>query len=119
MKEKLINYGGQALIEGILMRGKKSYSLAVRVPSGEIVVKNGKLKGIYQNKFFKLPFLRGLVLLWDSLGLGIKALTESANMQSDEKERIEGATLYATVTISLIAGIVIFFLIPAGMGWLT
>jgi uncharacterized protein YqhQ len=119
MKEKLINYGGQALIEGVLMRGKRSCAFAVRVPGGEIVVKKEKLTGIYKQKIFNLPFLRGLIMLWDSLGLGMRALTESANMQSGEGEKIEGATLFFTVALSLVAGVGIFFIIPAAMGWLT
>ncbi len=119
MKEKLVNYGGQALIEGVLMRGKKSCSYAVRVPGGNIVIKKEKLIGIYNQKVFKLPFLRGVILLWDSLGLGTRALTESANLQSADGEKIEGSTLFITVAISLLAGVGIFFVIPAAMGWVT
>lgn len=119
MQEKLTNYGGQALIEGVLMRGKSSYSYAVRTPGGDIVVKKEKLSGIYKQKIFNLPFLRGLVMLWDSLGLGMRALTESANLQSEEGEKIEGANLFFTVGLSLVAGVGIFFITPAGMGWLT
>src|SRR5512135_636199 len=97
MEDKLITYGGQALIEGVLMRGRKSCAVAMRAPDGSIVTKVEPLGGIYKTNIAKIPFLRGLVLLWDSLGLGLLALTNSANLQSGQDEKIEGPALYLTL----------------------
>ena len=119
MEDKLITYGGQALIEGVLMRGMKNCAVAMRAPDGSIVTKVKPLNGIYKSKLAKIPFLRGLIMLWDSLGLGLFALTDSANLQSGEEEKLEGPALYLTLGITFLVAIVIFFLIPAGVGWLT
>jgi uncharacterized protein YqhQ len=119
MEDKLISYGGQALIEGVLMRGRKTYVIAMRAPNGKIVTKIEPLHGIYKTIIAKIPFLRGLVMLWDSLGLGMLALTDSANLQSGEDEKLEGPALYLTLGLTFMFAIAIFFLIPAGVGWLT
>jgi uncharacterized protein YqhQ len=119
MEDKLINYGGQALIEGVMMRGRKSCAVALRAPDGKIVTKIEPLSGIYKTRIAKIPFLRGLVMLWDSLGLGLRALTDSANLQSGEDEKLEGPALYLTLGLTFLIAIGIFFLAPAGVGWLT
>jgi uncharacterized protein YqhQ len=119
MKDKLIAYGGQALIEGVMMRGRRTCAVSMRAPDGKIVTKISPLSGIYKTNIAKIPFLRGLVMLWDSLGLGMRALTDSANLQSGEENRIEGPALYLTLGLTFLVAIVIFFLIPAGIGWLT
>jgi uncharacterized protein YqhQ len=118
MEDKLINYGGQALIEGVLMRGRKTCAVAMRAQDGRIVTQVAPLTGIYKTNIAKIPFLRGLVMLWDSLGLGLKALTDSANLQTGEDEKLEGPALYLTLGITFLVAIAIFFLIPAGVGWL-
>ena len=69
-ENKLPNYGGQALIEGVLMRGKKYVVAAFRSPDGEIQIKEEKLGGLYIAKWSKLPLLRGLIILWDSSNFG-------------------------------------------------
>jgi len=69
-EEKLPNYGGQALIEGVLMRGRDHVVGAFRSPQGEIILESEELEGIYKSKIANLPFFRGLVILWDSLSLG-------------------------------------------------
>lgn len=110
---KLESYGGQALIEGILMRGKKYLTAAFRMPDGSIEVIEEKLTGIYTKKIKDIPFLRGLIVLWDSLVLGMKYLTISSNKQiQEEEEKIEGPALYLTLAFSLLIGLVIFFLLP-------
>jgi uncharacterized protein YqhQ len=58
-------------------------------------------------------------MLWDSLGLGMRALTDSANLQTGEDEKLEGPALYITLGLTFVVAITIFFLIPAGCGWLT
>lgn len=119
MDDKLINYGGQAVIEGVMMRGRKTCAVAMRAPNGNIVSKVEQLGGIYKSRVAKIPFLRGLILLWDSLGLGMHALTDSANLQTGEDEKLEGPALYLTFGLTFLVAIAIFFLAPAGVGWLS
>ena len=119
MAEKLPMYGGQAVIEGVMMRGTKSLAVAMRAPDQEIVIHTEPLSGIYKSKIIKIPFLRGLIGLWDALGLGMRALTISANTQSGEDEKLEGPALYLTLIISLSFGIGLFFLAPALVGQLS
>jgi uncharacterized protein YqhQ len=118
MAEKLPSYGGQAVIEGVLMRGSHSVAMAMRSPSGEIVIHQETLGAIYKSKISRIPFLRGLVMLWDALGLGMRLLTVSANTQTGESEKIEGPALYATLGVSLLLGVGLFFLAPAFLGQL-
>lgn len=114
-KLKLPSYGGQALMEGVLMRGSHFLSAAFRDPSGKIVVESEKLTGIYTSKLAKIPFLRGLILLWDALVLGTKYLTLSANIQTGEEEKIEGPAMTLTVIASFAIAIGLFFVAPAGL----
>jgi uncharacterized protein YqhQ len=118
MEEKLPNYGGQAVIEGVMMRGMQGVAIAMRAPNQEIVVHTEPLSGIYKSKIVKIPFLRGLIGLWDALGLGMRALTISANIQTGEDEQIEGPALYLALAVSLGLGIGLFFLLPAAVGQL-
>lgn len=115
---KLPTYGGQAVIEGVMMRGLKAVAIAMRAPNKEIVIHTEKLSGIYKSRIVKIPFLRGLVMLWDALGLGMRALTISANVQTEEDEKIEGPMLYITLAFSLAIGIGLFLLAPAAVGQL-
>ncbi len=118
MAERLPAYGGQALIEGVLMRGSKALAAAFRAPDGKIVIETEALQGIYRSPIARIPFLRGLVLLWDALGLGFRYLTLSANIQGDESEKIEGPMQYVTLGVSLLFAIGLFFVAPAGVGHL-
>lgn len=118
MEDKIITYGGQAVIEGVMMRGQKALAIAMRAPSGEIVIHKEDLASVYRSKLTRIPFLRGVILLWDALGLGIRALTLSANVQTGEDEKLEGPALYLSLAVSLSIGIGLFFLLPAGLGGL-
>ena len=118
MEDKLISYGGQAVIEGVMMRGRNAVAIAMRDPEGKIQLHVEKLTGIYTTNLAKIPFLRGLVLLWDALGLGMRALTISANTQTGEDEKLEGPALYLTLALSLAFSIGLFFLLPATAGGL-
>jgi len=113
MTDKLPSYGGQAVIEGVMMRGKSSVAMANRAPDDEIIIHKENLTGIYTSNLSKIPFLRGLIVLWDALGLGMRYLTLSANVQTGEEEKLEGPQLYFTLALSLIIGIGFFFLTPA------
>ncbi len=120
MSDKLPVYGGQAVIEGVMMRGSNAYAVAVRTPDKSIEIKTENLGALYKSKLTRTPFIRGLFILWDALVLGVQALTFSANIQAEEEEeKIEGATLVITLLTSLSIGIVFFFLLPAGIGYLT
>jgi uncharacterized protein YqhQ len=118
MTEKLPTYGGQAVIEGVMMRGSQGLAIAMRAPNQEIVIATEPLNRIYKSKIIKIPFLRGVLALWDALGLGIRALTTSANVQTGEDEKLEGVQLYLTLGVSLALAVGLFFLLPAGVGHL-
>ena len=127
-EQREINYGGQAVIEGVMMRGSKALAVAVRNPQGEIVIHSEPLNPrIYGGSLAKIPFLRGLTLLWDALGLGIKSLMFSADVaieeegdgddENGEPQRVfEGPLQWGTVLFSLSFAIILFFLIPAFVG---
>ena len=117
-QERLPSYGGQALIEGVMMRGSRAVAAAMRAPDGQIVIHTEPLSGIYSSKWAKIPFLRGLVSLWDALGLGMRFLTMSANLQTGEDEKIEGKGMVLTLAASLLIAIGLFFATPAFLGWL-
>ena len=116
MEDRIITYGGQAVIEGVMMRGQKAYAVAMRAPDGNIVVHTEPLASVYRSSITKIPFLRGVILLWDALGLGMRALTLSANTQTGEDEKLEGPALYLTLGFSLLLGIGLFFLLPTSVG---
>jgi len=109
-------YGGQAVIEGVMMRGAHKVAIAVRNPKGEIVVHEQPLNAqLYRGRIPKTPFIRGLVGLWDALGLGTRALMWSADVAvSEEEEEISfnGPIGFATLAVSLIFGIGLFFVVP-------
>ena len=112
-ESKMPHYGGQALIEGVLMRGKSYVVAAMRKPNNEIHIEHEKLTGIYTTGLTKIPFLRGLIVLWDSLSLGMKYLTLSANLQTgEEEEKIEGPALIFTLIFSLGMAVLLFFVLP-------
>ncbi|MCG2768902.1 MAG: DUF1385 domain-containing protein [Anaerolineae bacterium] len=109
------SYGGQAIIEGVMMRGSKSVAIAVRDPSGQIVVQREPLNAfIYQGPISKIPVLRGLTSLWDALVLGIRALMRSADVALGEEEGVEfsGPVAWGTMALSLALGAGLFFLLP-------
>ena len=118
MEDRIITYGGQAVIEGVMMRGRKAFAIGMRAPDGQILLHKEKLAAVYRSRLTKIPFLRGVILLWDALGLGMRALTISANAQTGEDEKLEGPALYITVGLALVIGIGLFFLLPAAVGGL-
>lgn len=116
-------YGGQAVLEGVMMRGRRMMSVAVRSPSGEVVVHEEPLTAaIYTKRWGQWPFVRGLGMLWDALGLGMRALLFSADVavtaeadEEGEKVEFKGPLAWTTVGASLILGIGIFFLVPSAI----
>ncbi len=113
--ELKFSYGGQAVIEGVMMRGAHSMAVAARDPKGQIIVHEQPLsKRLYRGRIARTPFLRGLVGLWDALGLGIRALMWSADIALDEEENVSfnGPIGWATIAVSMLIGVGIFFLLP-------
>jgi uncharacterized protein YqhQ len=113
--EKPFNYGGQALIEGVMMRGSRAMAIAVRDPEGEIVTHVEPVnEALYNGLISRVPFVRGLTMLWDALGLGIRSLMFSADVaMGDETEaNFSGPLAWGTVAVSLIFGIGLFFVLP-------
>ncbi|MCZ7551306.1 MAG: DUF1385 domain-containing protein [Anaerolineales bacterium] len=119
MEERMPTYGGQAVIEGVMMRGAQSVAIAMRAPDNQIILHTEPLTAIYRSKILKVPFVRGVIGLWDALGLGMRALTISANVQTGEDEKLEGPALYFTLGLSFALGIGLFFLAPAAVGQLS
>ncbi len=112
---KPFNYGGQAVMEGVMMRGAKNMCVAVRAPDGEIIIHCEPLNPrIYASSIAKVPFVRGLTMLWDALGLGIRALVFSADVAVKEEEEVEfsGPIAWGTIAFSLIIAVAIFFVGP-------
>jgi uncharacterized protein YqhQ len=108
-------YGGQAVIEGVMMRGKHHYAVAVRLPkTKEIIVDRGELKAaIYVNPIWKLPILRGLALIGEQLHLGMKTLIWSANVNAGSNEVTIGKReITASITFAAIFGLGLFFGLP-------
>ncbi len=108
------HYGGQGVIEGVMMRGRRSMTVAVRDPSGKIVTHSEPLSGrIYDTAWRRIPFVRGLLVLWDTLVLGTRTLMYSANVALSEEE-VEFTTpaIVGTVVFSLAVSVGLFFVLP-------
>jgi uncharacterized protein YqhQ len=110
------HYGGQAVIEGVMMRGRTHMAVAVRQPDGTLVVHDEPLKGrIYTSRWLKLPFVRGLGVLWDALVLGMRTLSFSADVALSEEEDVQfsGPLAWGTMALSLAISIGVFFFVPS------
>src|SRR5919201_402525 len=107
-------YGGQAVLEGVLMRGRTTYAVAVRRPDGEIQVLRERLKSIvYIHPYWKLPLLRGLAGLWEQLHLGMKALMWSANIQAaGEEVELSAGAIRITIAIAVVGALLFFLGVP-------
>jgi uncharacterized protein YqhQ len=108
-------YGGQAVIEGVMMRGRNHYAVAVRVPSSrEIRVEKGELKaGLYTNRFWKLPFVRGLALLAEQMHLGVKTLIWSAGVNAGDQEiEIGKREIAISMAVALTFTMILFIGLP-------
>ena len=106
-------YGGQAVIEGVMIRGKSHYSLAVRKPNGEIATEFSQLSTLYTGSLRKLPLIRGVVVLIETMVIGIKALTRSANIAlEEEEEELSGWSMALMLFLSIGFGVGLFFITP-------
>ena len=118
--------GGQAVMEGVMMKNKDTYAVAVRKSDGEIIVEKKEYKGIFgDSAFLKLPLVRGVVNFIDSLVLGMRSLTFSASFFEEEGEKKElsaneaakakkkeDAMMGGTVALSIVLAVAIFMLLP-------
>ena len=114
-KKEPFFYGGQAVIEGVMMRGKRYYAVAVRVPTTkEIVIDRGELKAsIYTSWFWKLPFVRGIALIGEQLHLGMRSLMWSANMNAGAREiQIGKKEITGSVAVALVFALALFIGLP-------
>jgi uncharacterized protein YqhQ len=114
MSVKRFPYGGQAVLEGVMMRGLRQATVAVRSPDGAIVFKHEPLNIARRRVWENVPFLRGILMLWDALNLGTRALNFSATVAIGEEEE-QPSSLLTTVTLvlSLVFAIGLFFILPA------
>ena len=117
-------YGGQAVIEGVMIRGREFFSLAVRREDGTIEQRHEALSQIYNGRLRRWPLVRGFLALLETLILGIKALQMSANLAAidpaadpQKEEGIPKWVMVSTMTFSLAFGIGLFFLLPLGIVW--
>jgi len=114
MSVKRFPYGGQAVLEGVMMRGLHQATVAVRGPSGEIVFKHEPLNVRRRHMWENLPFLRGILMLWDALNLGTRALNFSATVAiGEEDEQPSGLATTGALVVSLLFAIGLFFVLPA------
>ena len=105
--------GGQAVIEGVMMRGPGYTATAVREPAGTIVVQKEATKSIADTyPILKKPFLRGCVALYESLVIGMKALSFSAKAAGDEEEEMSNSEIAITMVISIVFAIAVFLALP-------
>ena len=120
--------GGQAVIEGVMMRHKDTYAVAVRKPDGEIEVETEEFEGVlHHNKIKTVPFIRGVFNFLDSLILGMKTLTFSSSFYIEEeeketktdklfdklfKDKAQNVLMGITMAISIIMAVAIFMVLP-------
>ena len=111
--------GGQAVLEGVMMRGISTWAVAVRKPDGDIAVSSEPVVSwAKRRRILRLPVIRGVAALGESLKIGFRALAISANAQledEDEAEEIGGVTWGLTIAFSLVLAVGLFFVIPVGV----
>ncbi|MCF8001397.1 MAG: DUF1385 domain-containing protein [Halanaerobiales bacterium] len=113
---KEVDYGGQAVIEGVMMKGLNRLAIAVRKPDNSIVVKKRNLTPLSEKyKFLGWPFIRGVVALFSSLILGMQSLSFAANQATEEDEELTPIEMGLTILVSLGLAILLFVALPAGI----
>lgn len=115
MEEKKITIGGQAVIEGVMMRGPELTATAVRTPEGKIEISSRPVNSISDRyPILKKPLLRGCVSLIESLVIGIRSLGYSAQMAGEEEEQLSDRELAGTIAFAFVLAAVLFIAIPTG-----
>jgi uncharacterized protein YqhQ len=112
--EKSFHYGGQAVIEGVMIRGRQGVAISVRQPNGELNVVKQPLASIYKGRLREIPVVRGIIVLVETLVLGTQSLLHSAQVAAAEEvgEKIPTAVLWGTVAVSLALGVALFIMVP-------
>ena len=112
--EKSFHYGGQAVIDGVMIRGKEGMAISVRQPNGELNTVRQPLSSIYKGRLREMPLVRGIIALVETLVLGTQSLLHSAQVAAAEEgeEKIPTALLWGTVAVSLALGVALFFMVP-------
>lgn len=106
----MTSIGGQAVIEGVMMRSKNTLAVAVRNEKGKIIVKKEKIKEF--TGILALPFIRGIATFFHMLSIGIKTLTYSSNIALHEDEKLDSWEIAGIIALSLAVGICMFVLAP-------
>lgn len=115
MEEKKITIGGQAVIEGVMMRGPELTATAVRTPEGKIEISSRPVNSISDRyPILKKPLLRGCVSLIESLVIGIRSLGYSAQMAGEEEEQLSDRELAGTIIFAFVLAAILFIAIPTG-----
>jgi hypothetical protein len=111
---KTFHYGGQAVMEGVMIRGKEAVAISVRQPNGELNIVKQPLSGIYKGRLRETPLIRGVIALVETLVLGTQSLLHSAQVAAAEEagEKIPTALLWGTVAASLALGVALFVMVP-------
>ena len=114
MAEQQHYYGGQAVLEGVMMRGRDHWAIAVRKPSEELHIEGHEIDSIAKRyRILRAPGLRGVIALGQALGIGIKALTISANQSAEEEEKLTPRQMAFSMAIAMVVFIGIFIVFPA------
>src|SRR5919201_5031514 len=116
-----VHYGGQAVLEGVMMRGQDAWALAVRRPQGEIYLERHELLPLARRvRLFRLPFLRGVGVLADSLAIGVRALAISGNQSLGEDDQLSDRQMGWSLALGAGFFTLLFILAPAaGTNWLS
>lgn len=113
LKEKPFYYGGQAVMGGVMIRGRNSAAIAVRKPDGSIKVSDQPLAALYRGKWRDVPFIRGIIALIETVALGTGALMYSAQVfTEDEDEKITPGMLWGSVILGAVLAVALFFILP-------
>jgi len=112
--EKSFHYGGQAVFEGVMIRGKEGVAISMRQPNGELTIVRQPLASIYKGRLREMPLIRGIIALVETMVLGTQSLLHSAQVAAAEEvgEKIPTALLWGTVAVSLALGVALFFMVP-------
>jgi uncharacterized protein YqhQ len=111
--KKKFHYGGQAVMEGVMIRGRTSLVTAVRRPGGDILTSVRELPPITSGQLRRLPLVRGVVILIEAMVLGIQSLMFSANVAvEEEEEEIPTKAIWAMIAVGVVLAVVLFFLVP-------
>ena len=109
-------YGGQAVIEGVMMRGQDHWAVAVREPNGTVYVESHDIDSIaVRQAIWRKPFFRGMVVLGQSLKIGVRALLVASNHATEEEEQLSSRQVGISLTIAMVAFVAIFVLGPTSL----